>query len=288
MPNAYEELSQFEIGRSLDFLTSPSSYVELDRTKDGRLYRFCIDSRPQKTDRRIKTAIQTAGGQVGYGQDEALVQMAAIGEIVPSEVGILDEIGKCEGCTVGGAHYGCLYVAKLAEVTEEEANPSDQTKYNLGRYLEHLALPGEISPLIGELSVAAAFQHEYIVKRGTKGLVKFVDTADPKSMVDQMVGQSRAVVWINNYAQRVSLDRQTKHRVQGIQGQAYHNSLGAAVLELETVAGSNKHYLGYRIGALLLRSAATQTIVLDANPHLKKFDVITDTTGALSVTEAAT
>lgn len=285
MSNAYEELSQNEIGRSLDFLTSPTSYVPLDRTKDGRLYRFCIDSRPQKTDRRIKTAIQSPGGQVGYGHDEALVQTADLGEIVPTEVGIIDETSKCEGCTVGGAHYGCLYVAKLTEVTAEQASPSDQTKHNLDRSLKRLGLKEHIAPIIGNLSAAAAFQHEYLVSRGTKGLVKLVDTVDPDSMVDQMVGESRTVAWINNYVPYVGLDRQTKHRILEIKGQAYHNSLGAGVVDLGNLAGFNGQRLDYRIGALLLRSAATETIVLNANPHLRKFEVVPHSSHGTQVLE---
>lgn len=286
-------LTTYDIQRSFDFYHDPDSYVPFDRTLGGLLLRICIDPRTAKTKTKAKpllTAEQSPGGQTGYNMDEALVQTVELGEPVCARSAGFDEAKMIEAAgIVGDAHADCKYRETLPMSVVEIAEPSERTLDTYYRHLRHLGLRDEIDPYREDIQIAALkyLDNPSLLDAFAARALTDVKLATPGAKVPHMDNSGVPLAFINNYLSDLGLDRDTKHRELQLPGKAYHNSVAAAVANLEKIPAlrNNKIRMGQRACAAALRFASVQTIILENNPGLTELDVVRDSDGQVQILE---
>lgn len=255
---------QAEMERSRDFFTSPQSYAPIE-VVGGRRITDCVDPREKKSRNRIRTSVQSAGGEVGLGLDQANAMTANGGVFIDLLEGIeLDS--QLRVGAIGDVHHQCRFIKDLDAVLVEMAEPSEKTMATYEKWLSLYQLNDEISRSItAKIMGASAQQLEFVRAHGDleSMLIDRIDELNPGHQnVAHMVGENRARFWIDNHLPNMGLDRQKKHREAKLHIQGYHNSLAAAKLEIQASAVANSGpERGYKIASLFLRSAATRTIL---------------------------
>lgn len=249
-----------EFARSREFFTDPSSYDRFDLTQDKNRMISCIDPRDEDRD-DVKITIQTPGAGVGEGHDAALTLTAIKNQLVTIEEGLAKE-KAARRVTSLGAHHACRFNEGLIDVLLEESDPSDFTLDAIERWTRYYQLDDFVKPRLQSLSDAAQAQHDYIQAYGTDDLVAMVDRLWPThANVTHMRGENRARLYIINHHPHLGLDRHKAHRERQIVVQGYHDSLRAAVDDLNNTYNLTLEARGLRLAALFLRSAATRTVL---------------------------
>lgn len=249
--------------RSFDFFTSPFSYAPIE-VVDGRRITDCIDPREKRSRNRIRTSVQTAGGEVGLGLDQANAMTAKNGIFINLHEGIeLDS--QVRVGAIGDVHHSCRFVQDMEAVLAEMAQPSERTITTYERWLGMYQLNDYVTRNITAKIMGASVQQlEFVREHGNlESVIDLVDGLFPGHQnVAHMVGENQARFWIDNHLPNMGLDRQKKHREAKLSIQSYHNSLAAAKLEIQgsAVVNSSKER-DYKIASLFLRSAATRTIL---------------------------
>jgi hypothetical protein len=256
--------------KSLDFFTDPRSYTGFDLTRDKKIMIGCIEprllglvdcSQPARVD-DLKTRLQTGGGAAGTGHDEALALTVEQGELVPIEYGIAKSADRRETAVLDG-HYDCRFVNDMSAVLSEEANPNDFTLETLERWDRFYQTGLVKSSVLHKLMDAAAKEQEYVAEKTEMvSLIRFTDTLYPDHPnVRYVVGQNQARVHVTNHHPYVGLNRRRQVKHYGGQAQGYHDNLGAMRAELARIPDLGRKQRGLRLGSLMLRTAATRTVL---------------------------
>lgn len=256
---------------SEEFFTDPRSYRSFDLTRDFRQIIACVEPRNEKKEpgKRVKTAVQTAGGGAGEAFDRAISQTAAREELVTVEDGFLQERNR-RGETVLGAHHSCKFVDGMLHIEDEIIDPSDFTLDDLERTLQRYGLREDIEPIIHSVQEAAKMQREHTLVHGSSNLQSLIDKSYPRhSNLAHVIGTNLSSIYVTNQHPYIGLDRDRKARLSEgeTEGhatplQGYHESRRAAFLDIfHTYYRLNARERQYRVGAFALRSSASRTVL---------------------------
>jgi hypothetical protein len=258
--------SPAEVDRARDHLTSVKAYAPFDLLPDGRLMSGCMDPRADAGEspyRRQLTKIMGPGGEVGEAADHATALTVVRGELVTIEDAIVEDM-TLRRASVHGAHRRCAYVDSIAGITGEQANPSDATLSSYERWVaEHELEQVLTATILQDVIDAAGVLQAYLSNLdNVHHLVDAVEAAHPDyDNVPDMQGDATPAFYIVNKVPHLGLNRHRMHTKEQLKAQAYHDNLTARLDEVH-----NTHRLPHatrllRMSALLLRSAATFTVI---------------------------
>jgi len=264
---------------SVEFFTDPRSYDAFSLTRDKRLIVGCIEPRdPDNCEHGdYKVTIQTPGGDIGEGSDHALTHTAVTGEAIR----IKDALPKNADMQLFkslDAHLDCAFHANLAVVTSEMATPSDFTRDSLFEWAEYFNKQEVVAENLGRITTAAEAQLEVVTEFCDDDLLAITDSLQPgHPNVYGVKGRPMARTYVMNFHPHVGKNRNMKptdpDRAVLVQG--YHDNIAAMVSDLETVYSLNGEMRGLRLVSLLLRSAATRTVITrDKMSEMAFLDVI--------------
>lgn len=266
----------YEVARSFEVFTDPKSYKQFDLTKDHMRMVGCIDPRDEQDD-DLKVIMQTAGGAVGKGHDAALAHTAMDGEPHSLEIGMKED-RLLQRSTVAGAHgNGCRFILGLETVTREIIDPSDRTKYRLGKLVsryEHDKT--DFYANFSRIQDAAKLNLDAFAEVSADEILETVDDLYPlHPNVRAMNGENRAGFYILNHHPYTGLDRSLVHRGDNpLTVHAYHDSVRATNDSLLGTVGMSAERKGLRLAALFSRIAATQTVLCQNDPSMIYLDVV--------------
>jgi hypothetical protein len=246
---------------------SVEAYRPFDIAEDGRLVEGCIDPRPDQTLHTQHTKVQGPGGAVGEADDHATALSIVRGRIVPIEEAAAHDMALRGHTVVPGAHRTtCAYVESFAAVKGEQAAPMPETIAAARRWIgEHnLGRDGVTLDTLETLVDHAAMQYVELKRTGA-GVAHVVNQVDARypdhHNVPDMHGPATPAFYIVNGYPHLGLNRHAVHDVHGLTAQAYHDSLRARIDTVRHALGMSPEVRAYRLGALLLRSAATRTVI---------------------------
>ena len=283
-----------EMARSRDFFMSPDNYAPIATVlgDDGEKLKIvdCIDPRGKKSTNPIKTSIQTGGGVVGVGLDQAIAMSLDRGHFTNLKTGIAVESAFSR--YVGDVHHTCAFIGKIIPVVSEMQAPSEQTLQTIDRwlYLHNHYTQGTVTRrVMGKVISASAYQLEYLEAKGhLKKINDYVDWLWPHhANVAEMEGEPLARFWIDNHSENMGLDREKKHRESRLVIKAYHNSVGAGISEIANGTDHVGKEKEYKLGAWLLRGAATRTLLGGQHDDMEFLDVLPRQAGSLEIVRAA-
>jgi hypothetical protein len=163
-------------------------------------------------------------------------------------------------------------------IKQEQANPSQATLEDVEKSLWRIKRNMRVMPLIGALTDAAAAQLATSETHGiNEGFLDKLSEHYPKHRnVVEVVGENQAQVYVVNHSHLVGLNRNRKASLlteEGVDAQFYHESRGAAFADMFRVYGQGiaaekmgRRAMDYRLGALALRSSASQTVLTSLRP----------------------
>jgi hypothetical protein len=252
-----------EFLRARSYLTSITAYASFDLTHDGRVMSGCMDPRADEGVDRQMTKMMGPGGQVGESADHSLALTAVGRRFVTIEEGQEQDV-RLRRTSVHGAHFDCAFVGSFWQIMGEMAQPSVRTKESVDKWVADHELGSLVThDVLGAVQDAAAQQTEHGKFLGApEHLVHAVDSHHPDHHnVPHMRGQATPRFYIVNGYPNLGVNRHAKHNTERLQAQAYQDNVGARLGDVH-----NTHALPYdvrwhRMGALLLRSAATRTVI---------------------------
>ncbi len=279
MPNQVAEQS-FELSR--EHYARPDSYGHFTLTEDDRLIIDCIEPRNPLgvTHGSYDVTIQGPGGGSGEGLVGGIGLTIVRGEFVSVEEALTeDEQHRVNN--ILAAHVDCLFIREMRGITAEMVQPSDKTLANYERWgvlLGHRDLVKSGLPKVREASaqqLEAMDNHEHM-----DHLLEHIDRLHPEhTNVRSVEGDPGAMVYVQNLHPNIGQDR-NKHPLNedGTQAvRAYHDSLAAALVELDKATKLSDDERGLRVAARIMVSAATMTVIERANPGLTIFEVMRST-----------
>jgi hypothetical protein len=272
---------QLELSKSLsaEFYVDPESYSFFDKTKDGLWIIGCIHPtlKAGVPADEYKVIMQTPGGIIGLGTNLSITDTAHQIATDPRNIepvsiakGIMDYKALSPD-SVADAHFLCAYETNKVAVLEEMAFPSEFTKqsiddftYNLDRYNPNLSAKDIVRECGAKVMIAAGLQRENILTYGEQELHEIANELYPQhDNVYGMLELNLSRTYVRNYDPLKGKDSRKKFTTQNnahlIQG--YHDSLGAVVPHAESIAYENKERGRYMMAALIIGSAATQTVI---------------------------
>lgn len=251
---------QYEIERSQQFFTDPSSFAAFDTDQRHRRIVGCIDPKDQDTN-NLLTIVQTPGGAVGTGSDWALAETARSGEIVTVSQGI-DAESKDLPFVKMGAHHICKFIGGITTVFGEMSDPSPFTEQGVQHLINRYSLQDVITPrLLVKVQDAAKKLQECEYKE--EELLNKVNSLEPTKNVVTMSGKNTAQIYIWNHHPDRGLNRHKKHRETGIKVQGYHDSIGATIKNLAKSKATSEQRR-YTLGAHILKAPATRSVIGDS------------------------
>jgi hypothetical protein len=259
---------EFEIDRSREFFFGhhPEAYEGFD-VIDGMTASICMDTRPAQlpSDERHLTSMMGPGGEIGEATDHSLGLTVIKDRLVTPEEALGPDM-DLRRATLHSAHYDCWYSGNFSLINEEVANPSDETRSavqrwsdlgELGRMATDTALEdvqGAAGLLVAELETRDTETMDHMIPT--------INAAHPgRHNVTHMEGTPTPKFYIVSHWPNVGLNRHVKHKVERIQGQAYFDSLTPRVNNIRNTYELGHNLRALRVSALLLRSAATRTVV---------------------------
>ncbi len=267
-----------EMGRSYDFFTDPNSYGAFELTSEHQLPTICIDPRDEDRE-QLKIACQTPGAIIGKGRDASLALTAndSEGVLYTVEQG-MEYDGSLQRQTVsGGGHPACKYNEGLVSVDNEIIDPQDETMDVLREFIRRYGLEdARVKSFIIRIQDAAKRIRDSKPEHNPDQLLAYADKLYPgQNNVAPMVGENRAGFYILNHHPRIGLKRKDVHRGdKPLVVQAYHDNVYASVHNLSDMRGMSPEVRDLRLAALLLRSAATRTVVCAGNKDMKLLHVV--------------
>ncbi|MEK7152537.1 MAG: hypothetical protein AAB834_01195 [Patescibacteria group bacterium] len=271
-----------EVARSHDVFTAPSTYGRFDLTSDHRRMVGCID--PRDEDRAdLQIIVQTPGGAAGKGFDAALALTAydPDNRIHTIQQGLRYD-SDLQRATVAGAHRGCRFVMGLAQVAAEMTAPSDITNDTfrglVGRYeLKDTGIQENRTHVIE----AANRLQDQVAACDPEELLEDVNRLYPYHVnVIDMKGDNTAGSYILNHHPYVGLDRSVVHRGENpLTVQAYHDNVRASMESLMGTVGMPADVKALRLAALLMRTAATRTVLCTGSPRMQYLHVVPTSRG---------
>lgn len=253
-----------EIARARDHLTTLAGYASFDLTPDGRIMSGCMDPRADDVlGEPQMTKMMGPGGEVGEAADHAVALTVVRKRLVTLDEA-LDEDLRLRRASVHGAHYDCAYVSSFAPIMGEMANPSGSTaesvnKWVVGHELGYLVTR---NVLAGVQEAAGQQAEAWRFQGSPEHIVHAIDAHHPDhTNVPRMRGKAMPHFYIVNHYPTLGLDRQAKHNTAALRAQAYHDNLGARLGDVHNTHALPVDVRSHRMAALMLRSAATRTII---------------------------
>jgi len=269
-----------EIARARDHLTTLAGYTSFDLTPDGRIMSGCMDPRADDVlGQPQMTKMMGPGGEVGEAADHAVALTAVENRLVTLDEALEEDL-RLRRTSVHGAHYDCAYVTSFGAIMGEMANPSAQTaesvdKWIFGHELGYLVTQ---DVLTGVRNAAWQQAEDWRFQGTPESIVHAIDAHHPyHANVPHMLGKATPHFYIVNNYPTLGLDRHKKHNTATLRAQAYHDNLGARLGDIHNTHALPVDVRSHRMGALMLRSAATRTVIdktkRDAGHPLEHWEV---------------
>lgn len=176
-----------------------------------------------------------------------------------------------------GAHESCKFNLGLGAVIGEIASPRDETQDVVRAFVRRYGLQDSgIDDRMGEVRDAARKMQDAQHEHDPDGLLALADQLYPgQKNVNSMVGENSAGFYILNHHPHVGLIRQAVHRGDNtLTVQAYHDSIYASVNNVGNMRGMTREIRDLRLAALLMRSAATRTVICAGNENMTFLHVV--------------
>lgn len=282
-----------EIQRSYEVFTNPDTYKPFSLTKDFMRIVGCIDPRDEVDEGSLKVIIQTGGGAGGRGLDSALSLTAtdADGRIYSIEEGLKYDCALERTTVAGGHNNHCKFLYGLGSIIAEMQEPSDLTRETVREFIARFGLTEVgVEHQAEIIRGAAECSAKMIRDADPRGLLRAIDSMYPyHPNVRDMRGGNRAGFYIVNMHPYVGLDRNLVHRGNDrpLTVQAYHDSPRAMVDALAGTLGMPRSVKEARLAALLLRTAATRTVICRGSEEMKMLNVVPKQQGGIEVQEVA-
>lgn len=255
-----------EVERARAHFTSLDAYGRFDMSPDGRLLSGCMDPRADDIPGQPQqTKLMGPGGCAGEAMDHSkALSIVSKGRLfVPPEVARKDDKSHRRTVIQGGHRSNCLYVASILQLLEEEYNPSDLTLDLVNKWNTDHEL-GITSKQFRKTNDQAGNQLDYLIseEKGIDDLLDDIDQDFPEhANVPHMVGVATPGFYVVNGFPHLGLNRHAKHVVKSLKMQAYHDNVGARLNEVHNIHTLPRDVRLYRMGSLLVRSAAAVTII---------------------------
>lgn len=255
------------------YYTSIGAYAPFDHTRDGRTMLGCMDPRGDDLDKvqgiyvardRQMTKIQGPGGELGEGEDQADARTVETGQLVTVGQGIQEDMALRRASVLGAHLSVCAFARGFGLVVAEQAQPSEQTSAYLQRWMQHHELDGFLDTDDFKAVMGAAALRLERVQAGAsiEPLIEVVDKAYPDHHnVPEMKGDGSPGFYLVNNFPHLGLNRHHKHEERRLNIQAYHDNVGARLDNVHNLHALPHDVRAWRMAALLLRSAATRTVI---------------------------
>jgi len=268
-----------EVARSFELFSDPRSYRPFDLTADHMRIVGCIDPRDEDDPGVLKTIVQTGGGAAGSGLDASLSLTAADDN---NRVYLLEEglryDSKLHLTTVAGGHNNtCRFIHGLGLVAKEITAPSDFTDDTMRRFVRRYELDEDsLRSDTAKVIDATKRSMDVIESINPSALLGTINSLYPyHPNVREMRGGNRAGFYIMNHHPHVGLDRMLVHRGDNpLTVHAYHDNPRAMMDSLAATPGMPGDVKRLRLSALLLRTAATRSVLCSGGAALKLLDVV--------------
>jgi len=276
---------QIDADLSYDFFTNKKSYGAFSLTKDHNRIIGCIDPRDpiDVAPGDHKITIQTAGGAAGEGVDAALY-ITAENNFRPFDIETAIERDKnVRGIIVLGAHHDCKFIKGMPSVLGEMSNPSDFTLESTERWASFFHHKDNFDKAMPRLMEAAGVIKEHLEQKGKLGeLVEHIDSMRPDhANVKRLLGNNNSKVYVTNFHPHVGYNRNAKPKnpTQAANIQGYHDSIAASIGDV-----SKSHFMvdeerNMRIASIILRSAATRSVLTRDVPETRFIEVMPSNKG---------
>jgi hypothetical protein len=254
---------------SREFYMNPASYGALSYTRDYLRIMGCIEPRDpgHQEPGGYKIIMQTGGGDFGEALDEALVTLANQKQVITFPEAMARNNSK-RPFTVFDVHYDCAFDAAKVQIAQEMARPSDLTKLSVAEWAEHFNETDHVQSTLGAISVSAAVHADKLEAESDNDLHAIADNLYPshKNVYPCKEQPKLSRTYVINLHPHVGKNRNKKPAdpCEAQKIQAYNDTLAANVSDLAANNRMSKVERGYRLTAMLLRSAATRTLITAA------------------------
>lgn len=273
------------IDDSYNFFTDKKSYGAFSLTSDHNRIIGCIDPRDpiDVSPGDHKIVIQTAGGAAGEGVDAALY-ITAHNNNKPFDIeNAIERDKNLRGIIVLGAHHDCKFIKGMTSVLEEISKPSDFTLESAERWSNFFNHNEDFDRFMPRIMEAAGVMKEHLDERDRlQELVEHIDSLRPDhSNVKRLLGDNNSKIYVTNFHPHVGYNRNAKpnNPIESSNIQGYHDSLAASIGDV-----SKSHFMvdeerKMRVASIILRSAATRSVLTENVPDTRFIEVMPSTKG---------
>ncbi len=255
------------------FSDTKKSYVPFVVTADTKQFMIgCIDPRCEcRKSKRNK--LQTPGGAYGIGNDRQLAHMALTGSFINIQTALFDDASQRNTSTLD-VHPDCKFWKFRQAINEEIGAPSLATENTVDDWRREIYYKDRVSDKIISELVEAGGEVGRIMTPGEqpeeRDLIDFIKRLYPKHKnYNEMEGENIASAYVVSHLTNVGQDRVNKDPFT----QAYFDSLGAIVHDIKNPGNDfRKKMLPRLVGAAMLRSAATQTVITNGDEGLVRLE----------------
>jgi hypothetical protein len=256
-----------DVERSVAFYDNPQHYLRIG-INEYPIIIDCIDPRNKIVSQYFSklVTIQSPGGKIGIGHDEAVAQDAShnLGPITASAGAGLNARRRYG---VAYPHDNvCKYGEGYATVQQEEIDPSDYTLESRKRWQTIHGLEPSVATSSKLRDAQSRHLELTMVHGGAQDPEDFIDPnwSEVEKAHMHVVGPNNSRVYLATHPEDVRVNRDLRRKL-GVQG--YHDNFGALKKYYESlkVSGRQREFLGL---AALSRSVATRTIVGSQFPDM--------------------
>lgn len=244
------------------FRDTTANYVPFAVTADTKQFMIgCIDPRCEcRNSKRNK--MQTPGGALGIGNDRQLAHMAMTGNFINIESALANDASQRNSSTLD-VHADCKFWRHRQEINEEIGSPSLTTQNAVEEWRRKIYYKDQVRDRVIDEIAEAAAELASVIEPGDQAedpdLFDFVKNLYPgHKNYSEMEGENVAAAYVVSHLTNVGQDRVNKDPAT----QAYFDSLGAIIHDMKNPGNDfRKGMLPRLVGAAMLRSAATRTII---------------------------
>ena len=169
----------------------------------------------------------------------------------------------------------------LSKVNEEIAHPTTMTEDTVDRLTARYELrDAEFERNIIRVKDTAKRNQDILSTTDPDDLLLKIEEAYPShEVVNDMVGDNKAGIYIFNHHPFLGLKRDRVHRGdRPLEVQAYHDNVSASIGNLRATEGL-RELKGLRLAALIMRIAATPTVLIGSDERINILHVVTTPSG---------
>jgi hypothetical protein len=252
------ESSQVAIDQTRDFLMSPEALVP-NTIESGRHILFCIHPSAEQLAEHetLPVVIGSPGGKIGEGvvHTVALSSYKDPADRTHVAEGIQHNQDNSPYTQMYG-HYGCAYVLNIQEVTAEMIDPSDFTRDQAERWHRVFGIDNGHQTQKRVRDGLLAVQEDLI----EMGVEDLEEAAGPDSLKHTEVPVNPGFYFLNRLP-HLGLNRHKVLKELGLGVQAYNDSLGAALLDVQLNRGLDRYQTEVRRNARTLLSASAACLL---------------------------